>query len=74
MPPEGRASLEDPYRARLSLQNDVMCEIGFTKPNYEVRGDIDTILVPLVRSGPKGRALSVEYKTKGKVVFMSTVL
>lgn len=65
MPPEGRATLEDPYRAKISLRNDVKCEIGFTKPTYEVRGDVDTLLVPLVRTGPKGRALSVEYKTKG---------
>jgi len=65
LPPEGRAVLEEPYRADITLRNDVKCEVAFTKPSYEVRGSLDTLLVPVRRSGPKGRPVSVAYKTKG---------
>ena len=67
LPPEGRAVLEEPYRANISLHNDVKCQLGFTKPSYDVKGENDTLLVPVIRKGPKGRPVSVAYKTKGKV-------
>ena len=65
LPPEGRAILEEPYKADITLRNDVKCKVGFTKPSYDVRGSLDTLLVPVRRSGPKGRPVSVAYKTKG---------
>nr|XP_018671881.1 G-protein coupled receptor 98-like isoform X2 [Ciona intestinalis] len=64
LPPGGRAELEDPFKAEMSLSNDLKCEISFTKPVYEVRGDVDTLLVPVLRDGPKGRPVAVDYYTK----------
>ena len=67
LPPEGRAVLEEPYKADVNLRNDVNCKVAFTKSAYEVRGNLDTLLVPVTRTGPKGRPVSVKYKTKGIV-------
>lgn len=66
LPPEGRGELDEPYRADMDLDNDLRCEVTFSKPEYEIRGDIDTFLLPVVRDGPKGRPATVEYKTRGK--------
>ena len=68
LPPGGRAELDEPYRANLLLTNDLKCEVSFTKPTYNVRGDIDTLLIPVVRDGPKGRPATVDYKTRGEIV------
>ena len=63
--------LEDPYRAVVSLKNDVKCLVAFPEPSYEIRGDIDTLLIPVQRTGPKGRPVTVNYATQGRRMLIS---
>lgn len=67
-PPGGRVKIGDPSQAELHLNNDVSCSVGFTQPLYETRGDIDNLLVPVTREGPKGRTVEVKYKTNGRLI------
>lgn len=65
-PPSGRGKLGEPQEAEILLVNDVECSIGFPQPLFETKGDVDTLLLPVVREGPKGRSVTVCYQMIGK--------
>ena len=67
LPPDGRADLLDPYKSHLLVDNDLQCSINFTSDVYNIRGDVDSFLLPLVRDGPKYRPITVAYKTIGLI-------
>nr|XP_039274738.1 uncharacterized protein LOC120348632 isoform X3 [Styela clava] len=61
-PPGGRGKLGEPKQAEVLLVNDVESSIGFPQPLFETQGDVDTFMLPVVREGPKGRPVTVQYE------------